>query len=49
MLYNDDAEKAFREIFAQISSPVTLAYPVKNAPTYLFTDASDIAAGVVLH
>ena len=49
VLWNDEAEKAFHEIIAKISSPVTLAYPVKNAPTYLVTDASEIAAGAVLH
>ena len=47
--WNNDAEKVFHEIIAKISSLVTLAYPVKNAPTYLVTDASDIAAGAVLH
>ena len=49
VLWNDEAEKAFHEITAKISSPVTLAYPVKNAPTYFVTDASEIAAGAVLH
>ena len=49
VLWNDEAEKAFHEIIAKISLPVALAYPVKNAPTYLFTDASEIAAGAVLH
>ena len=49
VLWNDEAEKAFHEIIAKISSPDTLAYPVKNAPTYLVTDASEIAAGTVLH
>ena len=34
---------------AKISSLVTLVYPVKNASTYLFTDASVIAVGAVLH
>jgi len=29
--------------------PVTLAYPVKNAPTCLVTDASNVAADAVLH
>ena len=45
VLWNDEAEKAFHEIIAKISLPVTLAYPVKNAPTYLVTDA----LGAVLH
>ena len=49
VLWNDVAEKAFHEIIAKISLPVTPAYPVKNAPTYLVTDASEIAAGAVLH
>ena len=49
MLWNDEAEKAFHVIIAKISSLVTLAYPVKNAPTYLVTDASEIAVGAVLH
>ena len=44
VLWNDEAEKAFHEIIAK-----TLAYPVKNAPTYLVTDASVIAADAVLH
>ena len=47
--WNNESEKAFNEIVAKISSPVTLAYPVKNAPTYLVTDASEIAAGAVLY
>ena len=31
VLWNDEAEKAFHEIIAKIDSPVTLAYPIKNA------------------
>ena len=48
MLWNDDAEKAFHEIIAKISLPIIFAYPVENAPTYLVTDYSEIAAGAVL-
>ena len=33
----------------KLCSPVTLAYPIENAPTYLVADASNVAAGAVLH
>ena len=49
VLWNDEAEKAFHEINAKISSLVILTYPVKNAPTYLVTDTSEITTGAVLH
>ena len=49
VLWHDEADKAFHEIIAKISLSVTLAFPVKNAPTYLVTDASEIAASAVLH
>ena len=33
----------------KLCSPVTLAFPVENAPTYLVTDASNVIAGAVSH
>ena len=33
----------------KLCSPVTLTFPVENAPTYFVTDASNVTAGVVLH
>ena len=42
-----DAEDAFQEVLNKLCSPVTLAFPVENAPTYLVIDASNVAA--VLH
>lgn len=40
---------AFEATIQQMNNPVTLAYPVENASTYLVADASDFTAGAVLH
>ena len=47
--WTKDADDAFQEVLNKLCSPVTLAFPVENAPTYLVTDASNVAAGAVLH
>ena len=47
--WTKDAEDAFQEVLSKLCSPVTLAFPVENAPTYLITDASNVAARAVLH
>ena len=49
VLWTEDADNAFHNIISKLCSPVTLAFPVKNAPTYLVTDASNVAPGAVLH
>ena len=47
--WTKDADDAFQEVLNKLCSPVTLAFPVENAPTYLVSDASNVAAGAVLH
>ena len=49
VVWNKKTDLAFKAIINKMNDPVTLAYPVQNAPTYLVTDASDLAAGAVLH
>ena len=42
--WTKDADDAFQEVLNKLCSPVTLDFPVENAPTYLVIDA-----GAVLH
>ena len=36
--WTKDADDAFQEVLNKLCSPVTLTFPVENAPTYLVTD-----------
>ena len=47
--WTKDADDAFQEVLKKFYSPVTLVFPVENAPTNLVTVASNVAAGAVLH
>ena len=47
--WTKDVDDAFQKVLNKLCSPVTLAFPVENAPTYLAADASNVATGAVLH
>ena len=47
--WTKDADDAFQGVLNKLCSTVTLVFPVENARTYLVTDASNVAAGAVLH
>ena len=47
--WTKDADDAFQEVLNKLCSPVTLDFPVENAPTYLVIDASNVAVGAELH
>lgn len=49
LMWNEEREKAFQYTKNQLAEATLLAYPIRDAELSLCVDASDIAAGAVLH
>ena len=46
--WSEDAERAFLDIKNKLADVALLSYPVKNAETAIFVDASQYACGATL-
>lgn len=49
LVWNDETTKAFEQCKLDLANAALLAHPSKTAELSLYVDASDIAAGAVLH